>query len=79
MNVKKEQSSCFSISMQEECSWAGSNGDIEKENKNIIKYSKQLTGAISRLQRSIAALALLGMSQVFLCCYCFLQRFHQAY
>jgi len=48
------------LSIQEECSWAGSNEDIEKENKHLIKYSKQLTATISRLQRSVSLLASIG-------------------
>lgn len=49
-------------SIQEECSWAGSNEEIEKENKEILKLSRKFTTTISRLQRCLFVLASLGIS-----------------
>lgn len=47
--------------MQEECSWAGSNGEIEKENSDFISGVKHFTTTVARLQKCLFVLASFGM------------------
>ncbi|XP_065051995.1 protein phosphatase 1 regulatory subunit 21-like isoform X1 [Rhopilema esculentum] len=52
------------LSNKEECSWSSCSEDIEKENKEFMKFTNQLTVTMSRLRMTLCVLASFGSNKI---------------